>query len=50
MRHFTANYNNKFRNPVLSLLTAERLTVMYAQGGIEAVAAEVQKLRSLGFV
>ena len=46
----TANYNNKFRNPVLSLLTAERLTVMYAQGGLEAVAAEVQKLRSLGFI
>jgi len=46
----TANYNNKFRNPVFSLLTAERLTVMYAQGGLEAVAAEIQKLRSLGFI
>jgi len=46
----TANYNNKFRNAVLSLFTAERLTVMYAQGGLEAVAAEIQKLRSLGFI
>lgn len=40
------NYLNKFRNPVLSFLTAERLLMIYSKGGIDAVINEVQKLRN----
>jgi hypothetical protein len=45
-----ANYNNKFRNPALSYLTAERLTILYSHGGIEAVSREVGKLRRRGIL
>lgn len=44
----TARYNTKFRNPALSFLTGERLTILYANGGIQAVEAEVNKLRRRG--
>jgi hypothetical protein len=44
----TARYNTKFRNPALSYLTGERLTVLYANGGIHAIEAEISKLRRLG--
>jgi hypothetical protein len=41
-----ANYNNAFRNPVLSYLGAERLMIEYSNGGLDTVKAEIQKLRS----
>ncbi len=40
-----ANYNNKYRNPVLSFFSAERLLILYSNGGLSAVRGEVQKLR-----
>lgn len=43
----TARYNTKFRNPALSYLTGERLTVIYANGGLRAIEAEITKLRRL---
>lgn len=39
------NYNNKFRNPVLAYLSAERLLILYANGGTDAVIAEINKIR-----
>jgi hypothetical protein len=44
------NYNNKFRNPVLSFFTAERLLIIYSEKGIGGVTAEVQKLRNAGVI
>jgi len=46
----TANYNNKFRNPVLSYLTGERLLIIYSKDGIAGVTREVQKLRDAGVI
>lgn len=43
-----ANYFLAFRNPILSFFTAERLEIIYADKGINAVQAEVQKLRDAG--
>ncbi len=43
-----ANYYLKFRNPVLSFFTAERLLMLYSQSGLAGVASEVQKLRAAG--
>ncbi|HEY5377550.1 MAG TPA: hypothetical protein VIK01_27915 [Polyangiaceae bacterium] len=43
-----SRYNNKFRNPALSFLTGERLTILYSNGGLHAVEAELNKLRRLG--
>ena len=40
-----SNYNNKYRNPVLSFFTAERLLILYNNGVLQAVRAEVQRLR-----
>jgi hypothetical protein len=40
-----ANYNNNYRNPVLSFFTAERLLILYSNGGLKAVRGEIQKLR-----
>jgi hypothetical protein len=37
----------KFRNPALSALTGERLTILYSNGGLRAVEAEIVKLRRL---
>jgi len=45
-----ANYNLKFRNPILSWLSAERLQIIYAAGGLDAVASELAKLRSAGVI
>lgn len=39
-----ADYNNKFRNPVLSYLTAERLLIIYSNRGTEGIVAEIRKL------
>ena len=44
------NYYIKFRNPVLSYLTAERLLILYSDQGISAVISEVQKLRDNGII
>jgi hypothetical protein len=44
----TARYNNRFRNVVLSHLTAERLLVLYSAGGLDAVEDEVNALRRRG--
>lgn len=43
-----ARFNNKFRNPVLSNLTAERLFGVYTRAGTEGVVSEVRKLRQTG--
>ncbi|MDF5719625.1 MAG: hypothetical protein PUP91_03850 [Rhizonema sp. PD37] len=40
----TSTYVNRFRNPVLSYLSAERLMIIYGNNGIEGVVAEVNKL------
>jgi hypothetical protein len=44
------NYYLKFRNPVLSFFTGERLLILYSQQGITGVTAEVQKLRDKGVI
>ncbi len=41
----TATYNNQFRNPVLSYLSAERLLIIYGNSGLDGVNAEINKLR-----
>ena len=43
-----ARYNNRFRNVALSHLSAERLLVIYASGGLDAVADEIEALRRRG--
>jgi len=42
-----ANYNNFFRNVVLSYLSPERLMMIYAKQGLDEVVEEVGKLRRL---
>ncbi|MEH1840986.1 MAG: hypothetical protein V7L20_20060 [Nostoc sp.] len=37
-------YITKFRNPVLSYLSAERLLIIYGNRGLDGVIAEIQKL------
>ena len=44
----TANYNTKFRNPVLSQFSAERLQIIYAAQGIDGGVAEVEKVEAGG--
>jgi hypothetical protein len=41
-------FNTKFRNLVLAHLSAERLQIIYANRGLEAVAAEIEKLKRAG--
>jgi len=38
-------YNNRFRNPILSFLTAERLWIIYSEKGLTGAKAELEKLR-----
>jgi hypothetical protein len=45
-----SDFNLKFRNPVLAWLSAERLQMIYAAGGLDAVATEIAKLRSAGTI
>jgi hypothetical protein len=40
-----ARYNTKFRNVVLSRLSAERLLILYSSGGLDAIADELAALR-----
>jgi len=44
----TGRYNREYRNPVMSTLGAERLQILYANGGIERVQAEVGGLKRDG--
>jgi hypothetical protein len=44
----TARYNTRFRNVALSHLSAERLLILYGNGGLEAVTAELETLRRRG--
>src|SRR5216683_2615674 len=45
-----AAYNNGFRNPVLSFLTAERLLITYGNSGLDGVRIEINKLRGRGII
>jgi hypothetical protein len=45
-----AAYNNGFRNPVFSFLTAERLLIIYGNSGLEGVRADINKLRKRGII
>ena len=44
------SYNRLFRNPALSYLSAERLLIMYSQGGTALVTTELDLLRSHGIL
>jgi hypothetical protein len=41
----TSIYNNKFRNVVLSYISAERLFLIYGNNGLSGVTQEINKLR-----
>jgi hypothetical protein len=45
-----ANYFIKFRNPVFSFFTAERLLILYSEKGIDGVRTEIKKLRAEGII
>jgi hypothetical protein len=45
-----ADYLNRFRNPALSYLSAERLLMLYGNNGIAAVRAELQRLHVRGIL
>jgi hypothetical protein len=45
-----ADYTNRFRNPALSYLSAERLVMLYGNGGLAAVRAELGRLRARGII
>jgi hypothetical protein len=45
-----AAYNNGFRNPVLSFLTAERILIIYGNSGLDGVRAELNNLRKRGII
>jgi hypothetical protein len=45
-----AAYNNGFRNPVFSFLTAERLFIIYGNRGLDGVRSELNSLQALGFL
>jgi hypothetical protein len=45
-----ARYNLKYRNPVLSHTSAERLYLLYTSGGIEAVRSQLAKLKAKGLI
>lgn len=43
-------YNTGYRNPVLTHLSAERVFILYANGGLPRVETEIGKLKSLDLV
>jgi hypothetical protein len=43
-------YNTRFRNVVLAHLSAERLQILYVDGGVNAVVAEIERLRKAGII
>jgi hypothetical protein len=46
----SADYLNRFRNPALSYLSAERLLMLYGSGGLPAVRSELLRLRAHGIL
>jgi hypothetical protein len=45
-----ARYNNGYRNPALAHLAAERIHIIYTSGGLDAVRAELTRLRARGII
>jgi hypothetical protein len=45
-----SRYNNSFRNPAFSFLTAERLQIILGNAGLKGVKAQLDKLRALGVI
>lgn len=45
-----SRYNNGFRNPVLTYLSAERLLILYGNKGLNGVKEELQKLREQAII
>ena len=45
-----ARYNTSYRNPALAHLSAERLYMLYTSGGLDAVRAQLAKLRARGIL
>ena len=45
-----SRYNNSFRNPAFSFLTAERLQIILGNSGLQGVKAQLNKLRALGVI
>jgi hypothetical protein len=45
-----ASFNNSFRNPALSYLSAERLIFIYARQGLGGIRAQVKQLRAVGLI
>jgi len=43
-------YNRMYRNPVLSYMSGERLSIMYSQGGMALITRELDRLRDLGII
>jgi hypothetical protein len=41
-----ANYNTNFRNPVFANISQERILIVYGNGGLAAVRAELGALRA----
>lgn len=46
----SSDYANRYRNPVLSYLSAERLLMLYGAGGLAAVRGELQRLHAHGVI
>ncbi len=45
-----SGYNRRYRNPALSYMSAERLLIMYSQGGMALVTRELELLREHGIL
>ncbi|GGF29413.1 hypothetical protein GCM10011611_39330 [Aliidongia dinghuensis] len=45
-----ARFNTKFRNPALSYLGAEHVQIVYANKGLDGVAADLDRLRKAGVI
>lgn len=45
-----ATYQTKFRNPVFSYETAERLQIIYAEKGSDGIKTELARLKKLGLI
>jgi hypothetical protein len=45
-----AEYNTKYRNPALTFLSGERILILYTNGGLSAVKAELDRLRKKGII
>jgi hypothetical protein len=45
-----STFNTRFRNPALAYLSGERLLVLYGGQGLDAVRAELKRLRQRGII